>query len=178
MSIALLGVLSLVVLAGWGHWRFLLWTPDVAREQALESKYHGLLSLLRDYIQLIPSEGASVVEQALRADATVKEWGNRPEVIAVTLRAEKESQEDLYIDGAPPELLDSEWLPVHALGQPGLTHGRKYSGAIRYEFVEYSEVVKAGEAEYRIELILDLLQLQGLLGVTFWGSNGNSTDPK
>lgn len=177
-SVAFFGVISLVIITGWGHWRFQLWTPDVAKKPAIEAHYWGLLTVLREYIPRIPVEGSTAVALALRDDPKVQEWCTRPELLAITIRPEAGAPKDLYIHGAPTELLGSSWFSFHLPGRSAVTHGRKYSGPSRLEFVEYCEVVKAGEAEYWIELTLDLLQLQGLRGLTWWNSPGGPTDPK
>ena len=157
-------------MTGWGHWEFLLLTPQVAKTSVLQAQYGGLLSLLHEYIQRIPVEGS-------RAPRLL-EWRTRPELLGITVRGGASTYKDLYIHGTPDEILGSEWFPFSLQGNPWVLHGRKYSGQSRLEFIDFREVVHAGETEFQIELTLDLLQLQGLNGITWWNSGGGPTDPK
>ena len=174
-----LGLSTFVAYAGWGHWSFILWTPDVAREEAIEEQYGELLALLREYGERVATDGEEQVRQAVESDPRITEWCERPEVIGVTLRGEEPgSPWYLGVDGYPPEVFGASSFSLSLFRSTYILHSRKWPDWNPYEFVEYSTLVSTESGDFRIELMLDLLQLQGLHGVTYFGTKFGTMDPK
>lgn len=120
------------------------------------------------------------VRDRARADPVLEQWCERPEVLAVTIRVpDDDGGSDVYIDGHPPALHRARWFLPSNFGPTSVMHGLKWPGARQYEFVVYNaEVLDDGRVKFRIELILDLLQLQGRQGVTWWDTGDSPSDPK
>jgi hypothetical protein len=180
-----LAYVTLVIYAGWGHWGFYLDPPDVARRASIEEQYGELLALLREHIRRLPTAGAGAVEDALRADPRVRAWCERPELLGVALRTQTAGVTDsLYVHGIPTSTLNSEWGPAPWTwlttswsDAPYVEHGRG-GGLPDYEYAGYNATTVVGETRVRIELVLDLLQLQGMQGLECRGLGGMPTDPR